>query len=148
MSTLADLLLTEAKRPEVVRDCEQVIEDEVNGKKGLTGVAIKAGFKTVKRVKAGIIPNVVNGLLDEFVEKLEPYYAQFNADPAQTDIVQYVTFQAPNIADALLSITDARADKNDNRVLVGAYRKLRPAGKNQVVAAMPRIGGMLRKHGV
>ncbi len=148
MSTLADLLLTDEKRPEVVRDCVQVIEEEVASKKGLTGIAIKTGFATVKKVKAGIIPNVVNGLLDEFVEKLEPYNAQFAADDSQTDFVAYATYQAPNIADALLSITDARADKNDNRVLVGAYRKLRPAGKKQVVAAMPRIAAMLKKHGV
>lgn len=154
MPTLAETLLTAQNRPVLVRDCDQLIHDEVAAKKGVTGLAIKAAFKTVTTVKKGIIPDVVDALLDEFVAQLEPFYAEFLTSPAESSagaprqIRPYVIQHADRIADALLRITDQRADQSRHTTLVKAYRKLRPQGQKQVVEAMPRIGEMLAKHGL
>ena len=147
MATLADQLLDPSTRPNVVQACVRVIEDEVGSKRGLKGLAIKTAFKTVKTFKPGIIPDVVNVLLDEFVEKLEPFYAEFqNID--ESDFGAYTVRHSDRVAETLLSITDRRADGSRHKTLVKAYRKLRPQGKNNVVAAMPRIGDMLRAQGL
>ena len=151
MATLKDLLLSETKRPLVVEDSVRVINEEVESKGGLSGMVIKTAFKVVKAVKTGIIKESVEALLDDFVARLEPHYENYQAglqnQAGPAGIEKYVTANAPVLADALLGITDARAKKSTNRALKGAYEKLRPEGKRQVEAAMPRIGRMLAKHG-
>ena len=147
MSTLTERLLAPSTRPTVVKDCVQVIEDEVRSKSGLKGLAIKTAFKTVKAFKPGIIPDVVNVLVEDFVEKLEPFYAEFQSTDGD-DFGKYTLRHGDRVAETLLSITDRRADGSKHKTLVRAYRKLRPQGKKQVVAAMPRIGDMLRRQGL
>jgi hypothetical protein len=145
MSTLKELLLTDEKRPMVVNDCCRVIDEEVASKRGVSGLAIKAAFRTVKAFKAGIIPGSVNALLDDFVAAMEPFYTESQASGG--GIQPLINRDGPRIAEALLGITDQRAARSKHRTLVGAYKKLRPKGKEQVVAAMPRVGAMLQRHG-
>jgi hypothetical protein len=142
MATLTELLLGDA-RPKVESDCAALIEAEVAGKRGATGFAIKAGFKAVRAFKRDIVPDAVQHLLPDFVEKLEPLYLE----AAGTDIEVFVKGNGERIADALLSITDDRARTSRHKVLVKAYNRLRPMGKKQVVAATPRIGQMLKANG-
>ena len=91
MTTLNETLLNDTDRPSVVSDCVDLIDAEVASKKGIGGLAIKTAFKTVKAIKPGIIPDAVNFLLDDFVEKLEPFYGEFKksgeADLAGTSYV-------------------------------------------------------------
>ncbi len=147
MSILADILLTETTRPVLIRDCVDLVDGEVRSKSGVSGFAIKAAYKTVKAVKPGIIKDVVSVLVDDFVTQLEPTYQIFS-DSKADDIRAHVKRNAADIANALLVITDRRADKSRHRTLVKAYKKLRPKGKNHVIEAMPRIGDMLAKHGI
>lgn len=144
MATLSDLLLGDA-RSKVEADCAQLIESEVRGKRGATGLAIKAGFKAIKTFKRDIVPDAVHHLLPDFVAKMEPFYAENLA--AGGEITAFVGSNADRIADALLSITDDRARNSRHKTLVKAYNRLRPMGKKQVVAAMPGIGRVLKANG-
>lgn len=146
MSSLAEILLTDENRPVLIADSAALIEAEVASKRGVSGLAIKTGFKTIKLFKRGIVPDAVTHLIDDFVGKLEPFYAQHQA--ADGAIKAFVVSNADAIADALLGITDSRAATSKHKTLVKAYKKLRPQGKKQVIAAMPRIGDMLAKHGI
>ncbi len=146
MPTLAEILLNETQRPLVVADCVQLIEEEVQSKRGISGLAIKAAFKTVKTFKSGIIQGSVEALVDDFVAQMEEFYAGFQ-ERGGGEIAPAVIKAKDPIAESLLAITDQRADRNRHKILVSAYRKLRPMGKKQVMAAMPRVGAMLKKNG-
>ncbi len=146
MNALADKLLTQENRSVLITDCAEVVNAEVKSKSGIGGFAIKAAFKTITAIKRDIVRSSVEGLIDVFVERLEPFYARHLE--AGGDIGAFVVREGDSIADALLAITDERARTNPHKTLVKAYQKLRPQGKKQVVAAMPRIGAMLVKHGV
>jgi hypothetical protein len=144
--TLTEKLLTQENRPVLVADCTELVNAEVKSKSGVSGFAIKAAFKTITTIKRDIVPSSVEGLIDEFVARLEPFYGRHVE--AGGDIGAFVVREGDAIADALLAITDERARTNPHKTLVKAYQKLRPQGKKQVVAALPRIGQMLAKHGV
>jgi len=144
---LADILLTETNRPILVNDCADVIDAEVRAKSGVAGFAIKAAYKTVKAFKPGIIKGVVKVLVEDFVSQLEPTYETFIEEDGG-DITAHLRRNAGPVADALLVITDRRAEKSRHRTLVKAYTKLRPRGRKHVIEAMPRIGAMLAKHGI
>ena len=136
MSTLKEILSRPGARPQVIRDCEQVIEEEV-ASKGLAGIPIKAAFAVVKAIKPGFIPEVIDGLLDPMYQaakaKNEPVTAYFNA-------------RAGEAAEALLGITDQRAQRAKNQMVRTAYEKLRPMAKKHTEAAIPRVAKLIAKY--
>ena len=73
MQPLREQLGTGDKRRKVVEDACLVLDQEVADKSGLTGIAIKTAYKVVKGIRPGFIPEVVDSLLDEFLD------AHFNA---------------------------------------------------------------------
>ena len=145
MPTLSEKLLKPDVRPKVVADSNQLIDDEVRDKSGLSGFAIKAAYGVVKAVKPGIIPDVLDAMLDDFVARLEPLYAEWQKNPA-TPFQSFLDPRAGQAADALLSITDDRAQRSKNQTLKKAYEKLRPTGKKHVESAIPRLGRMISKY--
>ncbi len=144
MPTLQESLAGEAQRSNVITDCENLIQQEVDSKSGLSGIAIKTAFKVVKNVKPGFIRNVIDGLLDDFCAKLQPI-----VDESQAQQKPVSTFFADNrgrVADALLSITDEKAQKTKYTAIKATYEKLRGSAKKNVEAAAPRVGSMIEKY--
>lgn len=144
MPTLNDILLVPGNRPKVVADCAKLIEEEVDSKGGLTGLAVKAAFAVVKAIKPGFVNEAVDHMLDDFVKRLEPFWA--DAQAKNEPIGALLNARAPEVADALLTISDERAAKSTNGTLKKAYEKLRPTGKKHVEAAVPRIGRLIAKY--
>ena len=143
--TLSEKLLAPSLRPQVLKDSVQLVDQEVASKSGLSGMAIKGAYAVVKAVKGGIIPEVVEGLLPDFAARLEPLYAAWQESPG-TPLPGYLEARAGEVAEALLALTDERAQKTKNGTLRKAYEKLRPMGKKNVEQAVPRLGLLLQKH--
>ena len=146
MATLPELLNDEAKKPQVVADCCQLIDEEVKDKGGFSGLAIKAGYGAVKGIKPGFVQHAVEDLLPEFAKALDPIYA--DAKSQNKPIADFFANNATRVADALLAITDAKAQRAKSGVAKGAYDKLRGSAKKNVEQAAPRLGKLLEKHGV
>jgi len=143
MSTLKDILSASETRKQVIADCERIIEEEV-ASKGLMGIPVKAAYAVVKAVKPGFIPEVIDALLDDFAERLDP---MFQAALARNEPVSaYMNARAGEAAEALLGITDQRAQKAKNQVVKAAYEKLRPMAKKHTEAAIPRVSRMIAKY--
>ena len=79
MPTLNEILLVPGNRPKVIADCVTLIQEEVDSKGGLSGLAVKAAFAVVKAVKPGFITEAVDHMLDDFVKRLEPFWADAQA---------------------------------------------------------------------
>jgi hypothetical protein len=144
MPSLTEALTAESKKSVVVEDCLALIDAEVQDKGGLTGLAIKAGYKTVQGIKPGFVRQVVVDLLPEFARALEPVYQE--AKSAGRGVREHFTTHAPSVADALLSITDEKARRAKSGMVKGTYEKLRGTAKKNVEAAVPRIAAMVEKH--
>lgn len=143
----ARLLADASKRPVILTDCVRLIDEEVKSKGGLSGIAIKAAYKVVCAVKPGIIREAMDQLLDDFVSRLEPFYADHRKDGAAPNAFGTTLSRRPGeVADALLGITDDRAKKATNATLKSAYTKLRPQAKKHVEDAVPRVGRTLSPH--
>jgi hypothetical protein len=143
MASLREQLSGGEKRPLVIDDAVRVLDQEVADKGGISGLAIKGAYKIVQGVKPGFIREAVDGLLDDFLDALDPLYQE--AAQKKLGAGQYVRDNAARMADALLAITDRRAAKVSG-VVRGTYDKLRPMAKKQVEAAAPRLADLLGKH--
>lgn len=144
MGSLIEVIKDEQKRKAVIDDCVALIEAEVAEKKGLSGMAIKAGYKTVKSIRPGTIPMALHHMLDDFAAKVDPYWQQCLSEGK--DPRSFFTDKSIEIANALLSITDARAQRARNKVIAKTYHKLRPTAVDHVAAAMPRLADLLQKY--
>ena len=144
----ARLLSDAAKRPRLIDDCVRLIDAEVDSKGGLSGLAIKGAYKIVQAVKPGFVREALDHLLDDFVRRLEPFYAQHrtkNGDN-QRAFTDFLSGRSGEVADALLGITDDRAKRAKNPNIKATYDKLRPQAKKHVEEAVPRVGRTLTPH--
>jgi hypothetical protein len=123
MPTLTEALTSESKKSAVVEDCMHLIDEEVHDKGGLTGLAIKAGYKTVQGIKPGFVRQVVVDLLPEFASALEPIYADARATGGS--IKTHFTSHSDQVADALLTITDEKAKRSKSGMVKGTYERPR-----------------------
>lgn len=144
MPTLAESLVSETKKSVVEDDCIALIDAEVADKGGFTGLAIKAGYRTVQGIKPGFVRQVVTDLLPEFARVLDPLYQE--AKTAGRGVRDHFNANAARVADALLSITDEKAQRSKSGMVKGTYEKLRGSAKKNVEAAVPRLGAMVEKH--
>lgn len=126
----------------IIADCVALIEREVGSKKGLSGVAIRTGFKAVRGLKPGFLEGAVRGLLPEFAETIDPIAAESNSSP----IEEHLEANSARVAEALLAITDSKAANSQNKVAKRAYTKLRGSAKEHVEAAMPELARLIARH--
>jgi hypothetical protein len=82
-------------------------------------------------------------MLDDFATRLDPLYQQAKSKSEPVSV--YFASRPAEVAEALLQITDARAQRANNQGLKTAYEKLRPTAKKHVEAAVPRIGRLIEK---
>ena len=143
MSTLKEQLGAGEKRQQVIEDAIKVLDAEVADKGGLTGLAVKGGYKVVQGVRPGFVRDVVTGLLDDFLDAVDPVYqeAKQKSRPAGA----YLLENKSRMAEALLGVTDRKAQRAEG-MIKKAYEKLRPLAKGQVEAAAPRLAQLLEKH--
>jgi hypothetical protein len=144
LATLRDQLGQGEKRAAVIKDANDVLEMEVQDKGGLTGVAIRGAFAIVKGIKPGFTTDVIDGLLNDFLDALDPIYQEAVAQAKRPG--DHLKANRDRMAEALLAITDVRAERVTRSVVKKTYEKLRPSAKKHVSDAAPRVGEMLDRH--
>jgi hypothetical protein len=148
MSTL-DLkseLGREPTRPGLVADCAALIDNQVKAKRGLSGIAIKGAYGTVKAIKRGMVPDVIDALLDDWLDKLQPYYETWSASGATSGFAEYLATRSDEVAEDLLTVTDERAQNSKHKTAAKAYQKMRGSAKTNVVEAVPELARIIENH--
>jgi hypothetical protein len=143
--TLKAGLLDTDRRGEVVTDLQALVDQEVASKSGLSGGIIKTGYAAMRKIRPGFIGSAIDGLLDGFVEALEPYWAAYRAQGAP-GFGAYLTSYPQEVSQALLAVTDRRAERASRAAVTSAYAKLRPRAQENVIEALPRLGDLIERH--
>lgn len=143
MPTLVEKLTGAEVRPKVVAACVALVDREVDGKGGLSGMAIKAGYKVIKAIKPGFVQQVVDSLLPDFAAAMEPMYTR-EGGAGPDAFAKYLQSHNDEVADALLSVTDARAERAKNATIRKTYERLRGGARENVSAAVPNLVATLR----
>jgi len=144
MTSLAEVLTSDDKRKQVVDDCVVVLDQEVNDKGGLSGIAIKGAFRTIQGISPGFVRNVVNDLLPEFAKAADPVFQE--AKEKNIPVSRHFETEGGRVADALLAITDRRAQRTKYGSAKKLYETLRGTAKKHVESAMPRVGKLVEKY--
>lgn len=146
MSSIKDRLLDPDVRPHLVRDCCGLIDNSVKSTKGFSGIAVKGAYSTVKAIKRGFVEGVVDALLDEWIARLETF-EQEHVKSGRTDkLSAYIVEHKDRVAEALITVTDARAETTKHKTAAKFYNRLRPSALQHVNDAIPALAGLVDKY--
>ena len=143
--TLQQTLLAPDTRPQVIADCQTLVDQQVSDGSGISGTAIKIAYKTVNTFIPGHIRHMVESLLPEMVDQLEPFWADFGASGG-SEFGDYLAKHGHEVSEALLSVTDARGAASGRPTIVKTYNKVRPSAAKHVTAALPNVGALVQKY--
>jgi hypothetical protein len=144
MAHLATHLTVPDARPAVVTDACALLDQEVGRASGVSGLAVRSAYRVLAGVRPGMVASAVDRLLDPFADRLDPFYQEHLA--TGVPLADVLSAQRAGMADALLAITDDRAQRTSNRTLRAAYRRVRGTAKQYVGAAAPGIAGLIEAH--
>jgi hypothetical protein len=142
MATLVEQLGKEHVRPQVVTDCVELIDAQVKQK----GFVIKSAYATIKAIKKKFVPETVDALLDDWLGKLQPHFDKWMATKPTALFSEYVIARSDDVAEDLLSVTDARAEKTSHTTAKKMYMRMRDGAKKNVIEAMPALSQMIERH--
>jgi hypothetical protein len=139
--SLVDQLAKDPIRHQVVDECCELVDAQVKQK----GFVIKAAYSTVKALKKTFIPEVVDSLLDDWLGKLQPHYEKWQGQSTKGSFSDYLVARSDDVAEALLSVTDERADRTSHGTAKKMYHRMRDTAKKNVVDAIPDLSKLLEK---
>lgn len=141
MSSLVELLAKDPVRPLVIADCVDLIEAQVKEK----GFVIKSAYAAIKAIKKRFVPETVDGMLDDWLTKISPHYDKWAANKSST-FSNYLVARSDDVAEDLLSVTDARAERTSHTTAKKMYHRMRDGAKRNVIEAIPALGKLIEKH--
>ena len=144
MASLVELAKDPSKRRAIVEDAAALLNAEVADKRGFSGKAVKLAFRAVKGVSPGMILMSIDALLDDFCDQVQPFWEAAEATDQTTRA--YFNANADAIANALLGITDGRAQRSSQRVLRSAYSRLRGSAVKHITDSMTRLADLVEHH--
>jgi hypothetical protein len=139
------MLLAPGIQPQVVSDCEALIDSEVGDMSGISGAAVRLAYKTVRTFSPDHIHFMIGNLMPDVADKLQPYWADFTA-AGGGEFGDYLVKREDEVSEALLSITDERRRYSERPTIVKAYNTVRGSAAKHVKAALPAVGALVQKY--
>ena len=140
MPSLVEQLAQGSNRPLIIDDCVELIDGQVKQK----GFIIKSAYATIKAIKKRFVPEVVDSMLDEWLGKLQPHYDRWVVTKTPT-LSEYLVARSGDVAEDLLSVTDARAANTSHTTAKKMYGRMRDGAKQNVIEAIPALATMIEK---
>ena len=141
MASLVEQIGQQPKRKAVIEDCCALIDAQVKQK----GFVIKSAYSVIKGIKKSFVPETVDALLDDWLNKLQPHYDKWAAAKTSS-LSDFMVARSDDVAEDLLSVTDQRAEKSTHTTAKKMYGKMRDSAKRNVVEAIPDLSRLLEKH--
>lgn len=141
MATLVERLGVEPTRQKVVEECVNLIDSQVKSK----GMMVRASYATIKTIKKRFVLDTVDALLDDWLGKIQPHYERWSSGGGST-FSEFLVARSDEVAEDLLAVTDARAEKTSHTTAKKAYGRLRPSAKRNVVEGIPELSRLIERY--
>jgi hypothetical protein len=144
-ATLHEMLLAPDVKPQVVADCQALVERELDSKSGISGTAIKIAYKAITAFAPGYYTETVESMLPDMADRLQPYWADFIASGG-SEFGDYLAKRSDEVSEALLSVTDSMRDRSKRPTVIKSYNAVRKGAGKHIEAALPNLGAMVQKY--
>jgi hypothetical protein len=143
-ATLQEMLLAPNVQPQVVTDCQSLVDQEL-ASKGIAATPIKVAYKAVTAFAPGYYQEIIQFMIPQMADKLQPFWADFNASGG-AEFGDYLGKRPDEVSEALLTITDQMAADSERPTIVKAYKAVRGGAGKNITAALPNLGAMIQKY--
>ena len=144
-ATLREMLLAPDVKPQVVADCQALVERELHSKSGVSGTAIKIAYKAITTFAPGYYTETVESMLPDMADRLQPFWADFIASGG-SEFGDYLAKRSDEVSEALLSVTDDMRNRSKRPTVIRAYNAVRNGAAKHIEAALPNLGAMVQKY--
>lgn len=143
--SLCEPLKEQEKRKQIIVDAAQLLESEINEKKGLKGAVIKSAYIFIKTFKKDYIPHIMDLVIDELAVAIDPIHEEFRQNPEASSFKTLLCAQHKRASQQMLLAMDRRI-KAANETIQKIYQKFRPQAQEHIVQALPRLALLVDKH--
>lgn len=144
-ATLREVLFAPETRPQVIADCQALVEQELSAKSGVSAAAVKLAYKAVTTFAPGYYHSTLDKLLPDLAHQLDPFWADFAASGG-SEFGDYLAKHGEEVAQALLVVTDGMAGGSRKPVIVKAYKSVRGGAGKHIQAALPNLGALVQEY--
>jgi hypothetical protein len=134
-SSLSEQLLAPERRFEWIDCIEEVITDEVAGKRGLQGTSLRVAYRTLRAGRPDVVRRVLNRCWPEWVR----VFASRCDDVPAGGLEAAFALHQDDLAEGMLVVVDHYAAKTNTPVVERLYRSLRGHAREHVVFALPKV---------
>lgn len=138
------IVLSEAAQESVVAELAAVLEQHLGAKRGISGMAMKLGFNTLRAARPDVAQRAVRSLLPEVLTALNALQA--SARPPGGDLVSLLREQGGDACELVLARLDARVATSHNATAKALYQRFRGSAAEELQALLPTLGTVLSKH--
>ncbi len=147
MKKLNELIEDPKSRAAILDDSVRVLDDEMAKRSGISGMALKGMYKMIKKAQKGqLMRKALDYLMEDFIEKLEPYYEKYQKESGGASWSAYLSSHYETLADELLVMTDEKAKKTQHDVIRTTYKKFRPKARSEVITSLPALARMMERY--
>lgn len=119
VGTLGVALTDPAVRPRVVDACCSLVDAEVAARSGVTGLAVRAGYRAVSSIRPRMMRDAVDHLLPDFAAALEPLHAEAPGSAFEP----HLRSNGGRAAEALLDVMDGRVEHAKSAITHKTYAR-------------------------
>jgi hypothetical protein len=144
-ATLSDILRSDGALEQITADCRALVEQELATKSGVSATVLKASYKVVTTFAPGYYETMIGRIVPQVMERLQPYWSEFNAAGGGS-FGDFLAGRGAEVAEALLSVTDAMAERSNRNVIKKAYGAVRGNAGEHIQAALGSVGALVEKY--
>lgn len=144
-ATLSEILKSDSAAQQINADCRALVEQELAAKSGISATVLKASYKVVTTFAAGYYESMVGRIIPQLMDKIQPYWTDFNASGGG-NFGEYLSTRGSEVAEALLGVTDAMAERSNRGAIKKAYGAVRGNASEHIQAALPAVGALVEKY--
>jgi hypothetical protein len=140
---LSEQLKPQEIQSNIATDCAKLMEDQVAKKTGISGLAFKAVYGALKSISPNYIHGAIERLLPQVSASLDPIWDE---GLKLGNPLAHLKENTSITADIILSVTDTKIEKSQNKIVKVSYKKIRPSVKGEVEEAIPGLTDILEKY--
>ncbi|MCK5770091.1 hypothetical protein [Algiphilus sp.] len=142
MTQLRERILNSPREGQIVTGCSVMIQTFVSDTGGVRGFALRSAVHAAQRQRPDLLDTAARRLLPEFLDALDPHYAEWNP-AAEPDFARFLDARSASAREALIAVADRRARASSNRVVKSLYERMRGSAGKDVDRLLPDLARLI-----
>lgn len=139
------IVLPEAARESLVTELAALVEQHLAAKRGISGMAMKLAFNTLRSAKPDIAHRAARTLLPEVLTALGPLRAEFERS-RRSSFAQFLGERRQQACEVLLCQIDTRLAQSQNAPAKAIYQRFRGSASDELETLLPQLAAALERH--